>query len=912
MTSIIQAAVLGLGAGAVTALLAQGLVAIYGGSGVLNFAQAAIAMLGAYTFWELHVNQSWPFWPALLVTLGATALLGAVTYQLIMRRLRNASTVARTVASLGLLTIIQGAVSLKWGQVPRSINAIFPAHLYMVGSVGIPADRLYLLGVAFVLTAVLSGTYRLTRVGVALRASAENPRAVATLGWSPHLLALATWAFGCGLAGLAGVLIAPVTGINADQMPYYILPVLAAALIAGFTSFWVTLLAAIVIGIVQAELVTFVNVWGLSDAFPFLVIALVLLVRGHGLPVRGYVTERLTELGSGRIWWRWLLVVSLGYVGCLFLFPSALIDALTISVAWSVILLSVVVLLGYTGQLSLGQFALAGIAALFAAQLVARVHLPFEAALVIAMLGTMFVGIAFALPALRTRGINLAVITLGLAMSVNSMVFTNASIVSGFGSTSVGAQTFLGVNIDPVRYARRYDIFVFVAFIVASLVVTNVRRGSMGRRLIAVRTNERAAAALGISVFGVKLYAFALAGVLAGLGGVLLAFRNYNVVYTDFDPLQSILAVGYAVIGGVGFVPGAAVGAQLPAGGFGGWILNTLFPGANPSWLIVLAGFSMIVLVVLHPDGAVSIQARAARAVKRRAGGRGMRADDKRLNGAMPAPAHFTRPAPAVLEASDITVRFGGTTAVAGVSLRLAPESVVGLIGPNGAGKTTLIDAITGFVKPSNGSVTLNGQAVDRWPVDRRARHGMSRSFQQLELFEAATVRENLAVASDKTEPRQYITELVKPQTGDLSSAALAAVDMLELGPFLDVRVSDLPYGRRRLVAIARAIAVEPSILMLDEPAAGLSSQESGDLAAIVRRVASEWGLAILLIEHDVSFVMSVCDWIHVLDFGREIASGSPSEIRENQSVITAYLGEGDDEENRARESEIPAAGEAS
>ena len=194
-----------------------------------------------------------------------------------------------------------------------------------------------------------------------------------------------------------------------------------------------------------------------------------------------------------------------------FWFDTALVDALTISFGWAIVMLSVVLLLGYTGQLSLAQFALAGLAALISARLVAERGWPFELAVLAAVVCTIPIGLLFAIPALRTRGINLAVVTLGLAMSVNAMVFTNTRWVGADGFTVVGGQTFFGIDIDPITHGERYGLFVFGLFVLCALSVASIRRGVVGRRLIAVRTNERAAAALGISVFGVKLYAFGVA-----------------------------------------------------------------------------------------------------------------------------------------------------------------------------------------------------------------------------------------------------------------------------------------------------------------------------------------------------------------------------------------------------------------
>jgi sulfate-transporting ATPase len=966
MTTFWQYAVFGLGASAIYTLLALGLIVIYSGSGVLNFSQAAMATLAAYLYFETRFIHGWSFWPAFVFAVGAITILGVLVYHGIMRPLRNASTLARTIASLGILILIQGVIAIKWAENPRNVNAIFPTKVYEVGDVLIPADRIFLVVMAVAITAALWAAARYLPIGLAIRASAENQRSAATLGWSPHVLATISWSLGAALAGVAGILIAPITGINPEEMPFFILPVLAAALVGGFTSFWITLVAAFAIGITQSEFTAYVSdtglTWGLRQTLPFLVIIVLLMIRGEGLPVRGQVIERGAELGSGRIRWRWLAGITVAFLlAQVFWFGVDLQAALAVSFGWAIVMLSVVVLLGYTGQLSLAQFALAGIASLLAARLVGDRGWPLELSVIVAVAVTIPVGLLFAIPALRTRGINLAVVTLGLAMGVNAMIFTNTKWVGASGFTEVPGQRLFGIEIDPITHATRYAIVAFVVLLLCGLAVASIRRGVVGRRLIAVRTNERAAAALGISVFGVKLYAFALGAAIAAIGGVVLTFRTTTVAYSDYTPLASILAVAYTVIGGIGYVLGAPFGSQLVQGGFGTWLLNAfpwwgllalgavvttlgavlarqllsaareaavgkavrlgvatavllglgltgvvlavrgggdhgwstpIFQDPNPSWLIVIGGITVIALIVLHPDGAISVNAE----LLNKLGAALRRAARRPLPVERPTPLPDTAREPvraATLEASGITVRFGGVTAVDNASVTVEPGEIVGLIGPNGAGKTTLIDAITGFVKPVQGTVSVNGEPIGDWPVFRRARYGVSRSFQQLELFESNTVRENLMVASDGYSYVPYVTDVVRPTNPPLSSTAVAAVKELELVEYLDVRVSDLPYGRRRLVAIARAIAVSPSILLLDEPAAGLSAPETAELARVIRRLAGEWNLGILVIEHDMSFVMSVCDRITVLDFGRQIATGTPAEIRADPLVVSAYLGEG-------------------
>jgi sulfate-transporting ATPase len=249
---------------------------------------------------------------------------------------------------------------------------------------------------------------------------------------------------------------------------------------------------------------------------------------------------------------------------------------------------------------------------------------------------------------------------------------------------------------------------------------------------------------------------------------------------------------------------------------------------------------------------------------------------------------------PATLEVEDLTVRFGAVVAVDGVSLRVSPREVVGLIGPNGAGKTTIVDALTGFTKPSQGRALLNGapMAGRSWGPVRRARAGVRRSFQSLELFEEVSVAENLHAGTGERTRFSGLRDLVWPARPVLPPTAVSSARELGLESDLDRLPGELPYGRRRLVGIARAIASAPSVLLLDEPAAGLDENETSELGDLVRRFADRYGMAVLLIEHDVDLVLRVCDRIVVLNFGRKIAEGTPAQIRSDRAVIAAYLGE--------------------
>jgi sulfate-transporting ATPase len=250
-----------------------------------------------------------------------------------------------------------------------------------------------------------------------------------------------------------------------------------------------------------------------------------------------------------------------------------------------------------------------------------------------------------------------------------------------------------------------------------------------------------------------------------------------------------------------------------------------------------------------------------------------------------------TRVPPRGLNVEGVSVTFGGVHAVRDVSMVIRPGEVHGLIGPNGAGKTTFIDAVTGFVRARSGSVQLGETEISRWAPRRRAAHGLSRSFQSLELFNDLTIEENLAVASDHHGPWRYLTDLVRPGRVRLSPAAQDAVQQFGIAHLLGSRPDSVAFGPRKIVAIARAVANLPSVLLLDEPAAGLDDTEAEELATLIRHLADEWGIAVLLVEHRLDMILSVCDRITVLDRGSILASGTPDDIRNDAAVVDAYLG---------------------
>jgi sulfate-transporting ATPase len=417
--------------------------------------------------------------------------------------------------------------------------------------------------------------------------------------------------------------------------------------------------------------------------------------------------------------------------------------------------------------------------------------------------------------------------------------------------------------------------------------VSNLRVGATGRQMIAVRSNERAAAALGISVVGVKVYAFAVGAGIAALGGILLAFRQSNVQFADFNVFGSILLVQYAVIGGIGWISGAVLGAAAAPGGVIAHLADTVLPHLDnvESWLVIVSGVLAIQLLRRAPDGMASLWSGIARRVLRRGPQTASAATRAASDPATEATGRE-------LEVRGISVRFGGVTAVDDVSFRVVPGEVVGLIGPNGAGKTTLLDVITGFTRQQAGTVLLDGTDVTAWRPERRARAGIARSWQAVELFDELTVRDNLLVAEESRSLGNYLRDLVRRRRPTLSAFGESIVDDLGLRAVLDQRPDTLSLGLIKLVGIARTIISNPGVILLDEPAAGLDNEESRELAVLIRGIATRHRVAVVLIEHDMALIANSCDRVVVLDFGRKIADGTPDEIQNDTAVVTAYLGE--------------------
>ncbi len=915
MSEVIQFAILGLSSGALLALFAMGLVVVYRGSAVVNFAHGAIGMVGTYVFWALSANDGWAYLPAFAAGVLACAAIGLLTHLLIMHPLRGAAPVTRMIATLGLLTVLEQGMSHIVSPTSKIVHGALPTSTVHVLGATVGADKLILFGISLVLVGALSAFYRYTKFGWATTAANENRVALAALGYSQSKLAAISWVLGTAIAGVAGILLAPTIGLQVTQLTLLILPGLAAAVVGNLRSFSLTLVGGLAIGIIQSEISRYVSTPGWSDTAPFILILIVLLVRGQDRGLRTQIAERMPKLGTGRIRLGLVIPAVVAMIVIVNLNISASwMEAIVTTFGFAVILLSFVPVTGYSGQLSLAQYAFAGWGAWIAGRLYATTGTPFLLVIVIAVLATVPLGIMLGAICLRTRGIYLAIATLGLAVTLQNLIFDSASLTGGTTGTIIPDPKLFGIDLGAILHGDRYAIFCIVVFTIAAVAVANLRRGRSGRRLLATRANERAAASLGINPMIARLYAFGLSSGIAALGGILITFRNPAIVYTEFETLASIQLVAQAVVGGIGWIIGPVLGALGQLGGVISLLLNPL--GGNvTSYLPLAFGVLLLITITQAPDGAAELVAGQIEWVRdkvlpggglrlfRRGGGEEPGGASGPGAGPDAAPRRQVRAekVPALpLVAEGVGVQFGGVRVLTDVSLTVDPGEVVGLIGPNGAGKTTTIDVLSGFVRPREGSVKLGDTELVGKGPSKVARAGLARSFQSLELFDDMTVRDNLRTAAEPRDALAFLSDLVWPRRRPLGATVDAVIAEFELEPWLDHLPTDLPYGRRRLVAIARAVASEPSVLCLDEPAAGLDEAERKELAEVVSRLAAEWGMGVLLIEHDTDLVLGLCDRICVLNFGQVLAAGTPEEIRANPEVIAAYLGGGDEEQAEA------------
>jgi branched-chain amino acid transport system permease protein len=893
---ILLFSLLGLGSGALIAGIALGVVLTYRGSGIINLATGGMAMFAGYAFWALttdllHLSTV----PALLISLVIVLAVGAAIELVAFRPLRTAPPLAKLVSSLGVLLVLQASMLLAFGTTAQPEPNVLPQNTVKVLGAVIPVDRFILTGIVIVLAAVLAALYRFTRFGLATRAASENEVVAMLGGLSPNRLSMINTLLASVIAGGIGILAASITQLDTETLPLQIVPALAAALLAGFTSFGIACAAGIGLGIVGSliQYVTSLS-WfpqsggvalpGVYELVVFVLIVLFMYLRGASLPSRGELVEqRLPEAPRPRRLAMPALVFSLVCAVALVVFPFDFREALVNTMIGTLIALSLVVITGFVGQISVVQLTLAGVSGFTISHLAVNAGIAFPLAPILGAGVALILGLITAASALRVRGVSLAVVTLAAVVAITNFGFVNTTWGGGQTGSPVPEPKLLGLDLGPRAAFRGLDgnlpspVFGWVVLAVTvgvCVLVGLLRRGSHGQRMLAVRSNERAAAAAAIDPRAVKFLAFGISSVIAGLAGALYAYNFSSVSADRFDPFTALSLIAFAYAGGITLISGAVFAGLISTQALFPYALDKWF-GINGNWFLLFGGAILIITLIQNPEGVAG--AFYKRFHKRPpihppepdASEMGLAALD--VPGAVAPGIPAGRPGAPVLAVTGLSVAFGGVHALQDVNLDVHQGELVGLIGPNGAGKTTLIDAVTGFV-PFTGRVQLDGEDIGSLSAYQRARRGLSRTWQNTDLFDDLEVGENVAVASH--------------------SASEESLGLVDLGWAAEAMPDQLPEGTRKLVGVARALAGQPRLLCLDEPGAGLDAGESEELGRTLRELADR-GQSTLLIDHDMGLVLGICDRVVVLEFGQVIADGPPEAVRRDERVIAAYLGGG-------------------
>jgi branched-chain amino acid transport system ATP-binding protein/branched-chain amino acid transport system permease protein len=539
------------------------------------------------------------------------------------------------------------------------------------------------------------------------------------------------------------------------------------------------------------------------------------------------------------------------------------------------------ILAGYAGQLSLGHAALMAMGAYTTAILTkALAPIAFFAAtglhiwlgVIAGTAAAAALGALLAFPALRVRGPYLAMVTIAFGWVIFKVLQEWVPVTGG----DLGLASIPKAQIGPYIFDTQSFYYVALALFAVALLLQHRLVGSqIGLAIRAMKHSEIAVSSVGINVHRLKVLVFVISAAFAGFGGTLFAHQQNYISPDNFQFFSSVFFLLAVLFGGAGTLLGPAIGAAVLT------LLPEMLHDFEKFRLIVYGGFILVTLYFL-PNGVMGLLERrgAARADSRNAAREDVQPD-------------FAATAGASLELNNVSKNFGGLQALRDVSFHIAPGSIHALIGPNGAGKTTLINVVTGFYRADGGAILLDGQAAKIGSMHDAARRGIVRTFQTIKLFGNMTVLEHVLIGL-ACHSGAGSSLLGRAQAREQAARNLAAarqlIALVGLSRFEQAPSSTLAYGHRRLLEIARALAVRPKVLLLDEPAAGLMAEEIALLAKIIRKLRAA-GMTVLLIEHHIDLVVSISDRVTVLDYGAVIADGPPAAVQRDKRVITAYLG---------------------
>jgi len=879
----------GIATGAIYGLAGTGLVLTYKTTGIFNLAHGAIAALAAYAFYWLHVDHGWDWVPAMAVSVLVLGVVLGYLFELLGRRLARQRVAYKIVGTIGVVLLIQGLMSVKYGHATLRLRQFLPrgTETFEVGGVVITYAQVTITVVALVAVGALYVLFYATRLGLRMRAVVDDPNLLSLHGTSPRRVRRVAWVIGSTFAALSGVLVAPQIGIEAVLLTYLVVQAFGAAAIGGFSNIPLTFAGGILLGIatsVSTKLVLELpTLKGLPQGIPFIVLIIALVA----LPKRK-LQERAAEARPQLPWsappkvQAAAGVVAIAGLALVPLLVGNRLPFYTVGLTQAIMLLSLGLLVRTAGLVSLGHAAFGAIGAVAFAQLIANYDLPWLVAVLLGALVVVPIAALLALPAIRLSGLFLALATLGFGLGVERILYTR-----NFMFTSLGD----GRRMPRPGFAQsdRAYYYVVLAFVVAVVLGILVLRASrLGRMVRGMSESNTAVTTLGLNTNVTRTIVFCISGFVAGLAGILYGSTVHFAVFSDHRYASFSSFILLATLAVVPFrEPWYALFAAV----------TTVIPAYWTSehsldWINVLFG-AFAILVALQ-GGTHSMPHALRRWFERFA----PKAADPPAEAAPAATTVTTGVAVRAdrvdLEVRDLSVRFGGHAAVADLALRAPAGRITGLIGPNGAGKTTTFNACSGLNRPSSGSVLLGGEDVSAARSSRRARLGLGRTFQIMQLCESLTVRENVLLGAESGLVGASVVghlRAPRPATRAAAEAVDAALALTGITHLAGRQVGALSTGQRRLVELARCLAGDFDVLLLDEPSSGLDTAETAEFGEVLLTVVRERGCGILLVEHDMKLVMDVCDYIYVLDFGRLLFEGEPVEVSASPVVRSAYLG---------------------
>lgn len=901
--------VVGLLNGLTIGLLAVGLVLVYKSNRFLNLAHAQLGGLSALLLAKWVLDWGWNWWVAFLAAVLVGLGTGVVVERALVAPLRRRTTspTRLLLLSIGVSQLLLALTFIPALNPDTSRTTIYPQPFeseVRIGGVALTGMNILTAILVPALVAGLALFMRYSVYGKQIRAAASNPDAARLCGISVAGVSTLTWALAGTFSGLSAVLQAPnQASFNVASLgPYLLMLTLGAAAFGAFVSLPGALVGGIVLAMVGQVVSAETSSATTALLWVFVLILVTVFVRGRaiaqvfelsGSAVEELPVTRVAEPLRRRAFVRyqpvWLGTFALVALAALPQLPyfdtTGRQFLLALVLIYALLGVALTMLLGWGGQVSLGNFAVVGLGAYLTARWASGGWTLLALFLVVGAIGAG-VMVLVGLPALRIRGLTLAVTTLGLAVISHDWLFHQRWISENPFATTVTAPS-LGIGLGRPDSQLAVYYIALGTLAVAVLVCAALRRSSPGRLFLAVRDNERASAAFGVSPAAVKLTILAVSGFFSAVAGVLWADTWKAVSATQFTPDVSVAILAIPVIGGLGSIGGAVAAAVALYGltFFVGPEVQGLFGdlGQNLGFSLFLAGSGVVVTVLHVPNGiAGEVQKRWQRYLDRRAA----ELEEQRAAVDSDLP----------LLVRGVGVRFGGVVALAEPDIVVRPGEIVGLIGTNGAGKTTLMNVISGVIRPDHGSVQVFGHEVVDLAPDFRAPFGVARSFQDASLFTGLTVRETIQVALAQRHKVGVLSAMVttpwaRGTERRVRREADEIVARFGLGAWADARTAELSTGTRRICDLAAQVAAKPRLLLLDEPTAGVAQREAEAFGPLLRGIRDELDCAVLIVEHDMPLLMGLCDRIYALEAGTVIAEGTPEQIRDDPRVVATYLG---------------------